>query len=230
MPWDFALILTALGVLIPWLGQQRIREILARPSLGSRDRLAIYFSTMLFQWLAATVVFWRCRTRELSAQQLALAIPDPRTTALCTLALTAIILAGQSYNLRRLAALPAEQQGLIGEISRKLLPQSRLEFSVFLPLVFTVALCEEFLYRGFVYAALDPLFGALAAAGASSLLFGLAHLYQGRRGVAVTAAIGLLLAFAREVSGSLLPSVCAHFAADLLAGYAVLRRASKSAV
>jgi hypothetical protein len=59
IPWDFVAILLVLAVAVPWRGTVRIRELLKRPSLGTRERIALYASTIAFQWIAVAIIFWR---------------------------------------------------------------------------------------------------------------------------------------------------------------------------
>lgn len=54
----------------------------------------------------------------------------------------------------------------------------------------------------------------------SSALFGLAHTYQGRSGVAGTTLMGLLFGIAREALQSLGPVMVWHAVVDLAAGIA----------
>ena len=224
MPWDFTLILAVLGVLVPWRGAVRIRQLLDQPHLTTAERLAVYASTTAVQWFLVAVVLWRCSARGLSAQQLGVAILDWELTARIALGLTLLLVANQFLSLRRLARLPPERQGLIGQIARKLMPQQRREVLAFLGLVTTVAFCEEFLYRGFAFAVLATAAESeLVAALASAVLFSLAHLYQGRTGLAATFLVGLVFAGARIWSGSLAPSSVAHWVADLAAGLAAPR-------
>ncbi|MGH9563054.1 MAG: CPBP family intramembrane glutamic endopeptidase, partial [Terracidiphilus sp.] len=63
--------------------------------------------------------------------------------------------------------------------------------------------------------------GSSIAAGifGSALVFAGAHLYQGRRGLVSTFCIGLIFSTARFWTGSLIPSIAAHFVADLTAGF-----------
>jgi len=56
MPWDFVAILFVLGVIVPWRGAVRIRELLRQPALSTVERIALYASTIAFQWLAVAVV------------------------------------------------------------------------------------------------------------------------------------------------------------------------------
>jgi membrane protease YdiL (CAAX protease family) len=82
-------------------------------------------------------------------------------------------------------------------------------------------LCEEFLYRGFVFAVLGLgwRYGWMVSVLGSSALFAAAHLYQGRRGMGATFLAGLLFATARVVTGNLAAGVGAHTAVDLVAGF-----------
>lgn len=225
MPWDFVVILAVMGIVVPWRGFQRIRELLRQPALSSEERVAVYFSTMIVQWPAALVVLWRALARGLRFEHLGLALPDPQFTLAVTVVLSAVLVVVQFTGLKRMARLPPDRQGLLGEIARKLMPATLRERRVFVLLVVTVAACEEFLYRGFALAAFDDAFAAVALSGAvlSSALFALAHLYQGTRGMVMTFVVGLLFAGARQYTGSLLPCVVAHFLADLVAGLAAPR-------
>jgi membrane protease YdiL (CAAX protease family) len=136
----------------------------------------------------------------------------------------------QLASLRQLARMPREKQGFIGEFARKLLPQDAVEGLAFSGLAVTVALCEEFIYRGFAWAAIGRASGGseMAALAGSSVLFGVAHAYQGRRGIVVTVVAGLLFGGARMWTGSLVAPMVGHLVADLVAGIAaprLLRRA-----
>jgi membrane protease YdiL (CAAX protease family) len=225
MPWDFVLILVLMAVVVPWRGYVRIRELLRQPTLSSGDRIAVYFSTMVLQWPAALIVLWRALARGLRPRELGLTVGDPQLTLAVTVGLSAVLVAVQFSGLRRMARQSVERQGLLGDIARKLMPATAPERRVFAALVVTVAICEEFFYRGFALAALDEAFASVALSGGvlSSMLFALAHLYQGTRGIVLTFLVGLIFAGALQYTGSLIPCVVAHFLADLVAGYAAPR-------
>lgn len=61
--------------------------------------------------------------------------------------------------------------------------------------------------------------GGMAVA---ALLFGVSHLYQGVRSALVIAVYGLMFGVLARISRSLLPSMMAHAAQDVIAG--LLRR------
>ena len=220
MHWDFAVILMFLGAAVPWLGRRRILQLMQAPQTTKMDRLALYASTMAFQWLAAVVILWRTAANGIPAAQLGLEIPKPALTAIVSIALTALVFANQIVSLRRLTSKPAEIQGVLPQLALKVFPQDDIERLVFVALVGTVAMCEELIYRGFVQRVFENWSGGNLIAGVlgSAALFALAHLYQGRRGLASTFLVGLLFSVIRAWTGTLLAPLVAHFVADLTVG------------
>jgi membrane protease YdiL (CAAX protease family) len=100
-----------------------------------------------------------------------------------------------------------------------------MERVCFTVLVCTVAICEELIYRGFVQYVFKTWSGSLSVGiVGSSLLFSVAHLYQGKRGLVSTFGVGVLFASVRAWTGSLVPTVVAHFVADFTIGLLAPRR------
>ena len=220
LPWDFALIFLVLVTVVPWRGIVRVRTLLARPQLSSGERISMYGSTIAFQWLGAAIIVWRSVVHGLGPAALGL-LPASRGSGIVLGVVMAATLGSvQLLSLRRLARVPVEQRGDLYQIAARLMPRELTEALVFVALVGTVSLCEELVFRGFVFAVLKELGGgsaALAIVG-SSALFALGHVYQGRRGVANTFVLGLLMAGARSWSNSLLPAILMHLAVDSVAG------------
>jgi membrane protease YdiL (CAAX protease family) len=230
MHWDFALILIFLGAAVPWLGRRRVRQLMEAPQTTKMDRLTLYASTVAFQWLAAGVILWRTAARGIRAAQLGLVIPNPALTAAVSIVLAALVFANQIFSLRRLASKPSEIQGILPQLALKLFPQDDIERLVFFALVATVATCEELIYRGFVQRVFENWSGGYVVAGvlASAAYFALAHLYQGRRGLASTFVIGLVFSVVRAWTGGLLAPLIAHFVADLTVGFLAPSRLRKA--
>jgi uncharacterized protein len=220
MPWDFALILIFLGVAVPLLGRRRVRQLLQIPATTKEDRLRLYASTIAFQWLASIVIFWRASTRGITSAELSLALPRPALTIAVAIFLVTLVFLNQLVGLRRLGSQIASSQGTVPQLARKLFPQDEVERLAFFALVVTVAICEEFIYRGFIQHIFRAASGGLAyvAVFGSAAFFAFAHLYQGRRGLISTLIIGVLFSTATAWCGSLLPAIAAHFVADFAAG------------
>lgn len=230
MHWDFALVLLFLGVAVPWLGRRRIRQLMAAPQTTKKDRLALYASTCAFQWFAAAVILWRAGAHGITISQLGVAIPNILIVAVTAIILATLVFANQIFSLRKLAARPAEIRGTIPQLALKIFPQDNQERLAFFALVATVAICEEFIYRGFIQHVFEKWSGGYVVAGivGSAVMFGMAHLYQGRRGLISTFAIGLIFSGIRFGTGSLVPALAAHFVADLTAGFLAPRTILKS--
>jgi CAAX protease family protein len=232
MPWDFILLLVLLGVVVPWHSAVQIRRLVRAPEISTGERLAVYGSTILFQWLVTLVALWRATARGFTLETLGVALPAPGRAAWLAAALSVALVAYQIVSLRRLARTPEERQGFVGLLMRRLFPHNRAERAAFILVAMTAALCEEFLYRGFVLGALAgksaarPLLGIFGSAA----LFAVAHLYQGPAGVVTTFVWGAGFAAAKVWTGSLVPTIVPHFLVDFTAGllgpYLLARRAA----
>ena len=221
MPWDLWLIFVVLGVVIPWRGRLRLRRLLALPLMGTKDKIVLYGTTMAFQWLLFGAVAWRAMARGLTATDLGL---GPRITPellLFSLAGAALLGAFQWFNLRRVGRMSGRVPDFMRKLAERLFPNKPVELAPFCALAVTAGVCEEFLYRGFAMAALSHAgIARLGVVVISSVLFGLAHTYQGRNGVVATALLGIVFGTARLVFQSLLPVMVWHAVVDLVAGTA----------
>jgi membrane protease YdiL (CAAX protease family) len=221
MPWDFWLILVVLGVVIPWRGRVRLRHLLARPSMGTKEKLALYGSTIAFQWMLLGVVAWRALARGLTPAELGLTRHMNVTLAFVSFIGAALISAFQWFNLRHVGRMTGTVPDLMRKLASRLLPSKLVELAPYCALAVTAGVCEEFLYRGFAMAALTRVGVATwLVVVITSVLFGLAHAYQGKSGIIGTTLMGFLLAGCRLIWGSLAPVIVWHAAVDIVAGIA----------
>ena len=228
VPWDLYLILLFLGTIVPWRGAVRIKRLLAKPALGAGERLSLYGTTILYQWLLAAVVAWRAFGRKLTPVELGLTVSDQWRVTLISLLFTVLLCANQWASLRRIMHVPDMRNGLLFRIAEKIAPRTSIDLFAFAALSCTAGLCEEFLYRGFAFAVFARMLAnsTITTPGAvilSSAWFAIGHLYQGRRGLITTFVVGMLFSVIRIWSGSLIPSAVAHAGIDLIAGLFVLR-------
>jgi membrane protease YdiL (CAAX protease family) len=219
VPWDILLIFFVLGVIVPWRGRAKLQHLLAKPRVETAERLSLYCSTIAFQWLATAVAAWRARAHGFSAAQLGLAMPERTTLLAITLFGAALIVTLQWLNLRRMGRSASPLRRPLQALAERILPQSTMELIPFFALSVTAGLCEEFLYRGFAMAALSRTglpTGVVILV--SSIIFGLAHLYQGRAGFVSTMVLGFVFGASRMALGSLVPAVLWHTGVDVVAG------------
>ena len=221
MPWDFGLILLFLGVVVPWRGHVRLKKLLARPHITSMEKVALYGATIAFQWLATLVVGWRALARGITLAHMGLESHQTGRVVVAAVVGAAVIAPLHWLNLRRTAKLQLPAVAKMKAIAVRILPLSLVELLPYLALAITAGLCEEFLYRGFVMAALLRLgWSSWLVVLVSSVLFGLAHAYQGKSGIVGTALLGVLFAVARLAYDSLVPVMVWHAVVDIVAGAA----------
>ena len=187
-----------------------------RPQLRVIPRLDLYLSAIISQWilaaLGALVVLAAGPGFRATGFRAIAALACVRWAALLTgVALAAL---GLVLLLEHLGWWPEEH-----ELVRLLLPETRREkLWAVLTLAPTAALCEEFLYRGYLLAQLGQWMRITPWAWVwSSVAFGMAHAYQGWNGMVRAVLLGGLLAYPMVHLGSLYPSMVAHFLIDALA-------------
>lgn len=221
MPWDFWVIVAFLSVVIPWRGHTRLKRLLALPAVDTKEKLALYAATIGFQWALCGVVAWRAIARGVTAQELGLG--SSGLAGIVTAgALGAVLIGGlQWFNLRRIGRMDGAAPELLRQLASRLLPVTLVEYLPYSALAITAGVCEEFIYRGFLLAALLRIsMPVWAGVLLTSSLFGLAHAYQGRAGIVSTGLFGVVLAVGRLAFGSLVPVMMWHTGLDLAAGIA----------
>ena len=111
----------------------------------------------------------------------------------------------------------------------KLSPHTRSELVWWVALSLSAGFCEEFIFRGYLVWAFQPMLGLWGAAAFSVVVFAIAHAYQGARGVLATGVVGGLLTLVVLISGSLLPAMALHALVDVgegLVAWLAFRKAS----
>jgi len=200
----------------PWRGRQRYRRLLERLRHDPSARLEHYRRGIAFEWVGAALVgvlavLAHSRVRSLwpPGTDTAVAKQVPGL-AVALVAITAVYRFGGSATRRALAVQLRPVAAL--------LPRTPAERRMFALLALTAGICEEVLYRGFGLAALRwaaPGLGHPALILVTAAAFGLAHLYQGPAGVALTGLAGAYLAWIALATGSLVPVMVLHALLDL---------------
>ena len=221
MPWDFLLIFFVLAVIVPWRGWARMQRLRALPQISSRERIGLYFTAMATQWIVTGAIAWRALSRGFSLDALGIRAQSLPEVFLIGIAGAALIGVAHWFNLRRVGRTTNPAADRIKELAAKIFPRSGGETLIFCGLAVTAGFCEEFIYRGFVFAAFHQAhFPAWVVLALSSVLFGLAHAYQGRAGMLGTLILGTVFGCVRMLYDSLVPVVLWHTAIDIVAGLA----------
>jgi len=221
MPWDFWLIFLVLGIILPWRGRERMRQLMALPEVTNRDRIKLYLATILFQWVLSLLVAWRALARGITLPELGLLNAAGLPLLLVTFIGAALIAALHWANIRRIAHSDLPNAQRLRAIGARLFPRTPGQTALFIFLALTAGLCEEFLFRGFVMAAVTRAgLATWLVVVISAGMFGVAHLYQGKSGGLGTGILGAVFALVRMAYHSLFPVVVWHAVLDIVAGIA----------
>jgi len=128
----------------------------------------------------------------------------------------AVVLAASAVVFRAPALRATIERQARGFVA--LLPRTVDERTTFALLAVTAGVCEELIFRGFGIAYVRWLWPGAThfwLIAITSAAFGLAHLYQGVRGVLLTGLVGAVLASLVLATGSLLPAMVIHALIDL---------------
>ncbi len=109
---------------------------------------------------------------------------------------------------------------------RVILPTNARESRAFAALAVTAGICEEVLYRGYLLYYLRLWLPGAAAVGAAIVVFGLAHAYQGARGILLTMLAGGAAMALYLLTGSLVAPMVLHATVDLANGFMAYRSLS----
>ncbi len=186
----------------------------------STARVSAYLETISIEWAltVGVLVLWWMRGR--SFQELGLyGAANVRFVVLLV-----VVFAGCSFLVWQWLQV-RKLEGKIPDSVRKeiepvasVMPHTALEKKLFLLVSLTAGICEEILCRGFLLWYAASYFPIAIAFLFSVLIFGLGHIYQGKKGVLKTAFMGAILAGIYVASGSLIGPIILHVIADATSG------------
>ena len=189
------------------------------PSVAKHVR---FIRIIVVEWTVTALAIYALALHGQRPADVGLRPPHVPLDYLIGLAVLAAQLASSMFMPRRISADYAQRVSIV-------IPNNSAQWLWFLPVAASAAFCEEFLYRGYALTALAALSGFLVVGVVlSALAFGLAHFYQGPRGMFMTATIGLVYSVIVLWTGSLWPAILAHFVQDF-GGAALLAQRLKSA-
>ncbi len=212
----------AIGLpLFAWYDAHRTRQRI-RAGMAKHDPTTEYQWIMVIQWSlsVALLLTWWLQNRQM--QLLGLNATAFTLVGLCGLAVALGWLALTVLQLRDTPALREYFASACADFDF-ILPRTRPQLRWFYATSITAGICEELLYRGFLFWYLEPLVGSIGAWLLSSLLFGLAHAYQGISNIFRTGLLGLVMGLVYLLTESLLAPMVLHAVVDILAGRAFFK-------
>lgn len=212
-------LLAAYAVLaVPWLGYLSHRNTQRRMRAGDPlARLSRYRRILIIQVVTISIVSWLWLFGGVPGARLGLCMLGPWWLSAGLALLIVGLLAWSAVRMRRKAM---EFRQKMGWERGALLPESLVELRWFAAVSIGGGVSEELLFRGFLFYYLSmyvPHINNVEKILLTSLLFGVAHLYQGWRGVAATGIAGVVLASLYVLSGSLLLPIVLHATGNMRA-------------
>ena len=213
--------LILLFVVQPWQGRRAWLQLQKLVAQGEElDRIALYIQTIVAQWIAfiLLILLWWFLDRPLAWLGVHGTFGPGFWLVAGLGALASLMFGIMAFRMRNVsAAIKHAKRNKLGELT-PILPQSDRELRMFFGVSLTAGVVEELIYRGFVLWILSQWLPLWAAVLLSSMGFGLAHSYQGLRGMLRTGLMGFLFAIVFIASGSIWLPMLFHAIFDLLMG------------
>ena len=192
-----------------------------------RARLRLWSGWMIMLWsmVSAGVALWLFEAR--SWESLRFVVPHGwRLWGAGGLVLLLVITYARTAT-RIARSKRATRIKMGGPDVEKLSPHTRAELGFWVALSLSAGFCEEFIFRGYLIWVFQPVLGLWGAAAFSVVVFGVAHAYQGVKGILTTGFVGSLLTLVVLIAGSLWPAIALHALTDIgtgLVAWLALRR------
>jgi membrane protease YdiL (CAAX protease family) len=200
-----------------WTGMRALRAAPAAELPALRRRM--WWRAIAMQWGLTAIVLavWLRHYRSLITLGLGLEPTAGLAGVLVGLTTIVSLVVRQRGAIARDETLRARARERLAPVER-LMPHAAGEYPLFAVLACTAGLCEEFLFRGWLLWYTAHFVPFLVACLLQALVFGVAHFYQGARGVLLTGLAGAFFTGVLLVSGSLWPAMLIHALMDLHAG------------
>lgn len=214
--FDHALFAILVGFFPIWAVTFGFKRLSRAPAERvARVRLSVYRWAIAIQWILAglLILLWVRQHRSWAELGLLVRPTYGLLGVLLGLALVFVFLKHQ----RAQAADDPEALELVRHRLRNLermMPRTPRELTWFTALAVTAGICEELLYRGFLIWYLSHALGLIQSFALAGVIFGVAHAYQGPRGMLLTGGVGLFLGAVYALSGSLLAPMLIHAIMD----------------
>lgn len=212
------ILITFVLPLISIQSMRRMKQFLQWGQMPDLTLNNIISALLLWLMALATIGVWFYQGEGI--QSLGINIPGPGAYLISAIIILCAILI-VSWTAQRIKINRAFRDRFLDSMDYviAILPRTRRERNSFFALSLTAGVCEEILYRGFVFAYLANYMDLVWVVLITSLLFGIAHSYQGLRGIPQTGLVGLALALLYVFTGSLLASMVLHALIDMGYGY-----------
>ena len=210
-----------------WLYQRFKIRVLTNPTI----RVRYYQIVMLGLWLPTLIILIVVVTSELTLEDLRIIMPSININALGPAVTYIVIGVALLYSIlllyyaigyfisdhvkNKMIVMKQEQMKQIKYT--EILPVTKKDKVVWNQVAWTAGITEEIIYRGFLIIAFNTLFpewSIWSVLFCASILFGLAHTYQGLSGVIRTTIFGFVFGMLAVALNSIIPLILLHALID----------------
>lgn len=227
----FLIVLVVLGTIMPIIDAQRTKKLLAKPITES-VRMKFYVEAIVMGWsvLAVSVIFGffaEVGFGDIGLRGLRFEYNLWFTIIVCVLC--GLLFLDRAYKIigyitsekfraaMHESVLSGMEKNPKSVESMLLNPRSKKEKIGFSFVSLTAGICEEIVYRGFLFFLLQTVFPDLHIAFVvliAMAIFGVGHIYQGVGGILKTAVVGGVFGCLYLATGSLILPIIFHFVVD----------------
>ncbi len=210
------LITAFLVFVLPFAGRFRFNQLKQRIAAGDPTaKLRFYRRGIIQQTLLAAIVLTWYSLARIRPSDIGLVAPSSWILSLFVISCITASIVYSVFHFRKTGddKLKRALQNIGG-----IIPTSTVERRAFAAFGVGAGIVEELVCRGFLIYYLStiiPFRDITVFVLLSSLIFGFAHLYQGRKGVLLTTILGICMAALYVTTGSLLVPVVIHVLLDL---------------
>jgi hypothetical protein len=215
----FAHLLFVLLIVAPLQSIRALRLLEQSIRINPRARLEFYRSAMIGQWTLIPAALLASWTNGSALATLGFVLPAITADRIMLVAIVAAIVLSQSplipYVRKRMVRSKSVRRAIYP--LRNLLPRTEDEKRRWVGVAVTAGICEELLFRGFLFHYFQTYFDAsvFGALMLSSLVFGVSHYYQGVSNMIRVGFIGVMLGLAFVATNSLFFPIVLHVLLDL---------------
>jgi membrane protease YdiL (CAAX protease family) len=189
--------------------------------LDNQDaRISFYARGIVAKWVWVLAVAFVLYTAGRNWDAIGLLAPSNVLLAVAWILIFLLFILGTILGYRHLVRNAEQYRSIQDEAAVKLLPTTTSERWLWSLAAITAGVCEEVLYRGFLFYYFNLFFpgaGIWMLILINGLIFGVGHFYQGRQGILITGVTGALLMASFVTTGSLYVPIIIHSLVDLRA-------------
>lgn len=221
------------GIILPFISGLQSQQLSGAIQFNEYTRKKLYLSNSMMLALAGSVILVLWFFKQRSFDLLGFRLPQPDNQYLTVSTLIIVFIIGYAIDLYFSAKkMNSLKQNETWFERSSFLPEKFKELPSYVVLCLCAGIFEEIIYRGFMVTYFLPLSGnendiPWIAIFAPSVLFSLAHTYQGWSAVVKIFIFSLLLGIIFILTKSIYPTMILHFLIDLIGGIVAMLQFQK---